>query len=489
MRRFITAALASAALLAPLGPLVVPASAATDLAAIYNRHTDADFRTGLQTRLAWAGDYEGTFDGIISATTLRAIRDFQTRNGLDADGVMTAGFLDALVASSDRSVAAAGYVIYDDATTGVRLGLPNALVEVVGETEVGTMWRSADTQIEIETVRFAEESYGLRDIFDILKAPADGKSVSRAELSGDAFTIEGVEAGKHFFMHFAGKGKDLRGFSVAYPDGLRDAVEPYVVVAANTFEPFAPGVLRDDDADAIAGLSRKEQYALAFTSPGVSSGNYGETDRVDGGFDASGTGFVVGNGWILTNAHVTNACKTVLVGDLGPASEVIVDPTNDLALVRTDGDLAAPLPIHAGKPRLGEDILALGYPLRSILADSLNVTRGNISSLLGLMNDPNYIQISAAVQPGNSGGPVVDLAGRVVGVVTAKLNAVAVADLTGDIPQSINFAIRPDAAVRFLEAQGVDYTVADDDAGLESVPDATARVQDAIMPILCLGAN
>ena len=117
------------------------------------------------------------------------------------------------------------------------------------------------------------------------------------------------------------------------------------------------------------------------------------------------------------------------------------------------------------------------------------MTRGNISSLLGLMNDPNYLQISAAVQPGNSGGPVIDLAGRVVGIVTAKLNAVAVADITGDIPQSINFAIRPDVAARFLEENNVAFVAADTDAALESVPDATEKTADSVVPVLCLGTK
>ncbi|MEP0509533.1 MAG: serine protease, partial [Aurantimonas coralicida] len=74
-----------------------------------------------------------------------------------------------------------------------------------------------------------------------------------------------------------------------------------------------------------------------------------------------------------------------------------------------------------------------------------------------------------------------------VGVVTAKLNAVAVADATGDIPQSINFAVRPDAAVAFLDRNAVAYKTADASLPLESVPDATAAVKDSVLPIICVG--
>ncbi len=476
--------------------VVAPAHAATmsetsDLASAYNDNTDVEFRQGLQMRLAWTGDYDGRFDGRVGPQTLEAIRGFQARHGFAADGVMNERFLQSLVAASDLAVEAVGFEWVEDSNTGVRLGLPLGEVTSVGRTEVGSMWRSPDGRVEIETVRFNEEGYSLPDIFEILSEESAAKFVERADFVGDHFILTGREDGRDFYIRFDGEGEDLRGFSVSYAPELAKHFAPYIAVASNSFEPFALPM----DGGLVAGLRPDDSFSLAFSGPEMAGVRAvpGETREQEAspGFDGSGTGFVVSSdGWLMTNAHVANACKTVLVGEFGAASQVLVDEENDLALVKIDGaDLGEPLAIVEGKPRLGEDILALGYPLRSILADSLNVTRGNISSLLGLMNDPNYIQISAAVQPGNSGGPVIDLAGRVVGVVTAKLNAVAVADLTGDIPQSINFAIRPDAATRFLKASDIDYRVADETLDLQSVPDATANVQDSILPIVCLGTR
>lgn len=487
------AAGASLTISAPAPAFSAPASVweTADLASAYNDHTDVEFRQGLQMRLAWTGDYAGAFDGRVGAETLRAIRDFQARHGFEADGVMNERFLQSLVAASDLAVRAVGFEWYEDSNTGVRVGLPLGEVSSVGRTEVGSMWRSPDGRVEIETVRFNEEGYSLPDIFEILSQESATKTVERADFIGDHFILTGLEDGREFFIRFDGEGQDLRGFSVSYPPQLAERFAPYITVASNSFEPFALPM----EGGLVAGLRPDDSFSLAFSGPemaGVRAVPGGTSEQeASPGFDGSGTGFVVSDdGWLMTNAHVANACKTVLVGEHGAASQVLVDEENDLALVKVDGvDLGEPLAIVEGKPRLGEDILALGYPLRSILADSLNVTRGNISSLLGLMNDPNYIQISAAVQPGNSGGPVIDLAGRVVGVVTAKLNAVAVADLTGDIPQSINFAIRPDAATRFLQANDIDYRVADETLDLQSVPDATANVQDSILPIVCLGTR
>ncbi|WP_416357409.1 trypsin-like peptidase domain-containing protein [Aureimonas phyllosphaerae] len=499
MRGVTTAVLAGLLLCAAPVAVTAPAAAATgaeaDLATLYNQHTDLAFRTGLQHRLTWTGDYAGPFDGRVGPQTLRAVRDFQARHGLAADGVMDDAFLKLVIEKSDAARDAAGFVQVTDAATGVRLGLPGNVVAPVGETEVGSLWRSDDGGVEIETVRFSKEGYTLDGVFGVLSETGPNKTVSEASKANGGFTIRGHEDGRDFLIRFSGRGGDLRGFSVAWNAAHASVIAPYAQVAAESVEPFA-GEPRSGDVGPMARLfesGRAEGVAFGEGEHAKASTPKSESPSLASpspGFDSSGTGFVVSkDGWLLTNAHVAKACKTVLVGDLGAASKVVVDEDHDLALLKVDAKVGKPLPIVAGKPRLGEDVLALGFPLRSILADSLNVTRGNVSSLMGLMNDANYLQISAPVQPGNSGGPLVDLAGRVVGVVTAKLNAVAVADLTGDIPQSINFAIRPDAAARFLQTHHVAFETADASAPLESVPDATAKVQDSIYPVLCLGSN
>src|SRR5439155_21695916 len=91
--------------------------------------------------------------------------------------------------------------------------------------------------------------------------------------------------------------------------------------------------------------------------------------------------------------------------------------------------------------RQGDGIVAVGFPLRGLLASGPNVTTGTISALAGLGDDSRYLQITAPVQPGSSGGPLLDQSGNVVGVVVGKLDALRVAQAIGDIPQNVNFAI------------------------------------------------
>jgi S1-C subfamily serine protease len=91
-----------------------------------------------------------------------------------------------------------------------------------------------------------------------------------------------------------------------------------------------------------------------------------------------------------------------------------------------------------------------GFPLTGLLASSGNLTTGIVSATAGMHDNPRHLQISAPVQPGNSGGPLLDQSGNVIGVIVAKLDAATAASLLGDIPQNVNFAIKGREAVSFL---------------------------------------
>ena len=104
--------------------------------------------------------------------------------------------------------------------------------------------------------------------------------------------------------------------------------------------------------------------------------------------------------------------------------------------------------------RLGESVAAFGYPYADILATSGNFTQGNVTALAGMRDDSRYVQISAPVQPGNSGGPLLDQNGNLVGMVTAKLQMAQ----SGDLPQNVNFALNASIISSFLDTNGIKYT-------------------------------
>jgi S1-C subfamily serine protease len=192
---------------------------------------------------------------------------------------------------------------------------------------------------------------------------------------------------------------------------------------------------------------------------------------------SSGTGFVVAARRIMTNHHVIDGCVEVAArlpdGRELPARVLASDATRDLALLSTEAEAGPILPFRgAANIRRGEGVVTYGFPLAGLLSSGPTLTTGEVSALAGLADNPRHIQISAPVQPGNSGGPLLDMRGQVIGVVVSKLNAGQVARQTGDIPQNVNFAVKHTEALDFLREQNVTVT--------PGAADQAARAADAV---------
>jgi len=182
---------------------------------------------------------------------------------------------------------------------------------------------------------------------------------------------------------------------------------------------------------------------------------------------ASGTGFVVGRDRVLTNHHVVDGCNRVLIRTadgrtLAATPPARVDVARDLALLAVPGDPGPVLPFRQNPPiRRGEAVVTYGFPLAGLLSSGPTLTTGEVSAMAGLADNPVQFQISAPVQPGNSGGPLFDRQGNVVGVIVSKLNAARIAQRTGDIPQNVNFAVKGTEAAEFIRRAGVPPQLAD----------------------------
>ena len=180
---------------------------------------------------------------------------------------------------------------------------------------------------------------------------------------------------------------------------------------------------------------------------------------------STGSGFFINDlGYVVTNSHVVNGCdeiNTILDDKKATSFIVINDVKNDLAVLKTGMEPESIAYFRSGRGiRAGEDVLAFGYPLESVLSDDLKGTKGMVNALSGMNNDTRMMQISAPVQPGNSGGPLLDQAGNIVGVVTAKMDAIMMAQLTDDIAQNVNFALKASLVRDMLEVKEIDYETA-----------------------------
>ena len=176
----------------------------------------------------------------------------------------------------------------------------------------------------------------------------------------------------------------------------------------------------------------------------------------------SGTGFFVSTeGHIVTNHHVTDKCERVTFTRIGKEYEVTFlarDQVNDVSLLKADVEDIVALHIGQEKAELMEQIFVAGFPFGEFVSAALKVNSGIVSSLAGIGNNYSNLQIDAAIQQGNSGGPIINFEGNVVGIAVGKLSTKYFLEKFGTIPEGVNFGVKGTTVGNLLEANGVAIT-------------------------------
>jgi len=208
------------------------------------------------------------------------------------------------------------------------------------------------------------------------------------------------------------------------------------------------------------------------------------------GAPKNGTGFAVnGAGHVLTNYHVLKGCRRYWVEQFNFnsfAKLLATDATSDLALLSLNIPTASePAKFRSGgHVKLGADIVAVGFPLSGILGTGLKATSGNVSATTGFFDDARNLQFTAPIQPGNSGGPLLDESGNVVGIVSSKLREEFVLKTTGTLAQTVNIAIKSSIATTFLDTHKIEYTTADSVATLKRT-DVVENAEKYVVQVSC----
>jgi S1-C subfamily serine protease len=174
---------------------------------------------------------------------------------------------------------------------------------------------------------------------------------------------------------------------------------------------------------------------------------------------STGTSFMVSQEYMMTSYHVVKGKPNIGIyvnGKEYTATVAGVNERSDLALLKVPGLRGTPLSVgNISGVKLGEEVFTLGFPNMEIQGIKPKYTKGDVSSLTGIKDDPTLMQISVPIQPGNSGGPLFNSKGQVIGVIAATLNNASTLKNTGALPQNVNYAVRVDKIGAFLSANKI----------------------------------
>jgi len=355
-------------------------------------------------------------------------------------------------------------------TKAAESGLPHAELRVAGLAIDRSDWKTAMKWLRPAAAQGlppAQSLLGSAYEFGQGVRRSDKQAAKWYEAAADHGYTPAQSSLAGFYERGTGVDRDYKEAYFWYAVALRDPKDPTLKRDTEGLKRVAAKLSPDDVADAaqIAKDWKPEEVVLGpkTKSKRAAASSRGPKLR------ATGTGFYVArDGSLITNNHVIAACSEMRISDGAngiPAKVIAVDPERDLALLQAPKPVDAVAVFRSDKNRLGENVVVVGFPLSGLLSSEPIVTAGIVSALAGMRDNQRELQISAPVQPGNSGGPLFDGSGRIAGVVVATLDTVQLARAIGVVPENVNFAIKAEEARQFLAAHGV--TVATAEGGKE----------------------
>ncbi len=446
---------------------------------------DASEKRLLQTALAVAGDYRGTLDGAWGPRSQAAIEAYAEREfGSAALNAHAA----ALVLAFIDEVSASGWDFSYLPDLDVSLALPLARLGRAESEEGGQRRWTDDGSLTVLTHRFdAEETQRWHGA--AVKANARAEALFTERRPGLLVTRGMLRDGRNFFTRSERRGDHWATVFLAGEADQADAVN----LAAASIRAGHPLPWDLPEHGRLSGFVIETEALLASSAPdgtipwttaAPSSPRAEPLPGEDLGGTRTGSGFYLGARTVVTAHHVVEGCTRVTLAD-GRALEVIASDSDlDVAALRAPGPVGHWLSLANGALRLGQQVHAVGFPYYSIAGTSLNLTTGNVSALAGVDDDWRFFTFSAPVQPGNSGGPLIDSRGAVRGLVVARLSEDYIAETTGSLPQNVNYALGEEELEGFLRQNAVEPTPGGL-GGYDMADGAPAEFGDAVVPIVC----
>ena len=436
-----------------------------------------DERRLVQLALVSTGDYADRLDGVWGANSQRALDAWARREFDDLPLGLYAAVL--MVSFLDR-IETEGWAHVEIPGRGAGITLPLARLRAMESVGDGRRWFDTsggrlsvemiaqDTREAVAThaardAAIAEAAWTIRsgDLMVTAGRLADGGVFHlRSEREGDVWST----------FHLVGDAEDFGTLNLAVA----------------SLEQTAPLRWTLPEGGALEMLIAESVALLGAPDVGMPVPPEPVSRPPDGGdLLGSGTGFYLGARLLVTARHVIDGCGRVTLADGTDLTLAAVDADLDVAVLTTARPSTTWLRMTDGPgSRLGQSVHAVGFPYYSLTGTAMHLTSGNVSALAGMDDDPRFVSFTAPVQPGNSGGPLIDRGGAVAGVVIARLSDTYIVETTGTVPQNINFALSSAELRGFLDRNGLD-AASDGLPEWDMADGAPAGIAEAVVPIVC----
>jgi serine protease Do len=421
-----------------------------------------DERVKLQVLLTAAGYWPAVPDADFNTRLFNAILRFEVDNGFAPLGVLTGEQMDRLMAIAGPYLNAWRFQIVRHPMTNSQIWVPIGLPLTEESTATGLTFFNRPLGVALTYDYYPQ--FTLRLSFESLrnKLERSGATIYYSKLFRNEFFVFSYSDGiTDAYIRYHQTGRGGVGFTLTWSHAATDAhIERIATLISGSLwssesgAPFTNPFTVRTGASEVAAAPGPSPAPQPVPSP---------PEQAEPHRSSSGTGiFVTNEGHLVTNAHVLKDCLDIRVGmgqgNFEAGKLVAKDPTNDLALLKVNAKPARVGALRFGA-RQGENVEAFGFPLSQVLATSGNFTTGIVTALAGIGDDSRFYQISAPVQPGNSGGPLLDENGNLIGVVSSKLDFLAEIKNVGDIPQNVNFAIKASVVANFLQDNAIKFQI------------------------------
>jgi S1-C subfamily serine protease len=396
----------------------------------------------------------------------------------------------ALVIELLAEIDAEGWTVRHFPELGVSMALPEAVLADPESEDAGHRWWSRTGSLTLLTHRFegdfalawhtaAQFANTAPDRLQTVREPDLLVTAGRLD-DGRAYFTRSDRVDGHWATVYLASGPDQAD--------MLNLIRSSISAGTTTgWDLPSGGQLEALVRHTLAAIGEPEAFeTLIPADPGVlvprGSGRSGSGGRNS---EASGTAFYISSRVLITAHHVVDGCRRIGLPDGTELTLVAHDSNLDIAALMAPSGARSWLTFSDGTDaRLGQKVHAVGFPYYSIAGTSLHLTGGNVSSLADVNDDRRFFSFSAPVQPGNSGGPLIDSDGGVVGVVVSRLSERYIAEATGSLPQNINYALARPELDRFLAQHALHAAPAglghfDTDDG------APPGIEAAIVPVLC----